>query len=130
MKSLLISILLFSSLISPRAEAYPLNSSIGHLYLGLGQNFNLRGNIRLGISSVEFGLLQGSGIGVVYVQRTESAFFYELGALFSDGGGVIGGGGMEWDTTSFFRFRTDITVKTTKSFETEGYVSIGGVFIL
>lgn len=126
---IVVTILLAGLLAATRASAYPLDSKIGHFYLGLGPNFNLRSNFRLGINSVELGVIQG-GIGMVYVQRTESAFFYQIGALFQDGGGPIGGGGMEWNTSSFFRFRTDITVKTSKSFETEGFVSIGGVFIL
>lgn len=122
-------VLFATSLAATRADAYPLDSTIGHLYFGLGPNFNLRSNFRLGINSIEFGLIQG-GIGMVYVQRTESAVFYQIGALFQDGGGPIGGGGMEWNTSSFFRLRTDITVKTSVKFETEGFVSIGGVFIL
>lgn len=121
---------LLAVLASTRADAYPLESSIGHFYFGLGPNFNLRGNMRLGISSVEFGLVQEAGIGIMYVQRTDTAFFYQIGAILSNGGALIGGGGMEWDTSSFFRLRTDITVKTTTNFETEGYVSVGGVFIL
>ncbi len=113
-----------------QSQAKPIESTIGHVYFGVGPNFNMRGNIRIGFSSVELGLVQGAGIGLMYVHRTATPFFYQVGALFSDGGGVIGGGGMEWDTFSFFRFRTDVTVKTNVSFETEGYVSIGGVFIL
>lgn len=130
MRLFVVAVILLSAFASTQAHAYPLNSKVGHFYLGLGPNFNLRSNIRLGVSNIEFGLIQEAGIGAVYVHRTESAFFYQLGAIFSNGGALIGGGGMEWDTSSFFRFRTDITVKTTPSFETEGYVSVGGVFIL
>jgi hypothetical protein len=81
--------------VSPRAKASPTNASIGHLYFGLGPNFNLRGNMRLGFQSIELGLIQEAGIGAMYVHRTESALFYQLGAIFSNGGAIIGGGGLE-----------------------------------
>jgi hypothetical protein len=123
-------ILVLTFLVGPRAMAYPMNSSFGHFYFGFGPNFNLRGNIRLGVNSLELGLIQEAGFGAMYVLRTDTAFFYQIGGILSNGGAIIGGGGMEWNTSSFFRFRTDITVKTTSSFETEGYVSVGGVFIL
>lgn len=130
MRFLIAITILFAALTVERAQAYPMNSKLGHFYFGLGPNFNMRGNMRLGINRVEFGLIQEAGLGAMYIHRTESAFFYQIGTIFSNGGALIGGGGMEWDTSSFFRFRTDITVKTTPSFETEGYVSVGGVFIL
>ena len=114
-----------------RLNAEPMQSRIGHLYWGLGPNFGLLGNIRLGFGSVEIGVLQGTGFGVVYIQRTSTPIFFLFGGLdTSGGGGIIGGGGMEWNTSSFFRFRTDITVSTDKAHQTQGFVSFGGVLVL
>jgi len=124
-------ILIVLSLVSLNLTAKPIDSYIGHLYWGLGPNFGLLGNVRLGFGPVEVGVLQNAGFGVVYVHRTESAIFYQLGIVSRTAGtGIIGGGGLEWDTSSFFRFRTDITVLTDSVFQTEGFVSVGGVFIL
>lgn len=131
MKLLVILILSFFMFSSNTVNAEPMQSRIGHLYWGLGPNFGLLGNIRLGFGSVEFGVLQGTGFGIMYVNRTQTPLFFQIGALTTDGGGgIIGGGGMEWNTASFFRWRTDITVSTDKAFQTQGFVSFGGVFIL
>jgi hypothetical protein len=125
---LIVSVLLLGN---GRAVAAPIQSRIGHLYWGLGPNFGLLGNVRLGFGSVELGLLQGTGIGVAWVQRTQSPAFFQIGVLQTTGGvGIIGGGGLEWNTSSFFRFRTDLTVSTDSAFQTESFVSLGGVFIL
>ncbi len=108
-----------------------LTSRFAHVYWALGSNFSPTGNFRLGLGNFEFGLIQGSNVGVVYVQRTASALFVQLGPVTTSGGyGLIGGGGLEWDTSSFFRLRTDVTVSTDSSNQTQGYVSFGGVFIL
>jgi hypothetical protein len=129
-KSLFI-ILCFIIFFSPFTKSEPMQSRIGHLYWGLGPNFGLLGNVRLGFGSVELGVLQGTGFGIMYVNRTQTPLFFQIGVLSTDGGGgVIGGGGMEWNTASFFRWRTDITVSTDKAFQTQGFVSFGGVFIL
>jgi hypothetical protein len=112
-------------------HAEPIQSRIGHFYWGLGPNFGLMGNIRLGFGSIELGVLQGTGLGVAYVHRTNSPLFLQIGLVSATGGaGLIGGGGLEWNTSSFFRFRTDITAKTDSTFRTEGFVSVGGVLIL
>lgn len=131
-RSLAVSLILcVLVLASGHAVAAPLQSRIGHLYWGLGPNFGLLGNVRLGFGSVELGLLQGTGIGVAWVQRTQSPAFFQMGVLQTSGGaGIIGGGGLEWNTTSVFRFRTDLTVSTDSAFQTESFVSLGGVFIL
>lgn len=131
MKSLLI-IFCFFIFSSSLVKAEPIQSRIGHLYWGLGPNFGLLGNVRLGFgNSVELGVLQGTGFGIVYVNRTQTPLFFQIGVLATaGGGGIIGGGGMEWNTASFFRWRTDITVSTDKAFQTQGFVSFGGVFIL
>ena len=120
----------FALLLSVQLHAKPIESKIGHLYWGVGPNLGLLGNIRLGFSSIELGLLQGTGYGVVWVHRTATPLFFEIGGLVSSGAGIIGGGGMEWDTFSFIRLRTDITVSTDSHYQTQGFVSIGGVFIL
>lgn len=131
MKLLVILILSFFIFSLNSVNAEPMQSRIGHLYWGLGPNFGLLGNARLGFGSVELGVLQNTGFGIVYVNRTQTPLFFQIGALTTDGGGgIIGGGGMEWNTTSFFRWRTDITVSTDKAFQTQGFVSFGGVFIL
>lgn len=112
-------------------NAEPIDSRIGHLYWGLGPNFGLLGNVRVGLGSVEIGVLQGAGFGIAYVHRTTSPLFVQLGILGTSGGtGILGGGGLEWNTSSFFRFRTDITVSTDKAYQTQAFVSVGGVFIL
>lgn len=130
MKSLM-AIFSFIALTSVSIKAEPLQSRIGHLYWGLGPNFGLLGNVRLGFGSIEIGVLQGTGFGIMYVNRTASPLFVQIGALSTDGGGgIIGGGGLEWNNSSFFRWRTDITVSTDKAFQTQGFVSVGGVFIL
>jgi hypothetical protein len=114
-----------------KANAEAIQSRIGHLYWGLGPNFGLLGNVRLGFSSVEIGVLQNTGFGIAYVHRTPTPLFVQIGVLSTDGGGgIIGGGGMEWNTSSWFRWRTDITVSTDKAYQTQGFVSFGGVFIL
>lgn len=124
-------ILIFVLLTSLASNATPIQSTLGHFYWGLGQNLGMLGNIRLGAGNIEFGLLQGSGIGVVVVNRTASRLFYQIGPIQTSAGfGMIGGGGLEWETASFFRFRTDVTVCTDKDFQTQSYVSVGGVFIL
>ncbi len=113
------------------AQAEPLQSHIGHLYWGLGPNFGLLGNVRIGVGSVELGVLQGTGFGAVYVQRTSTPIFIQIGALSTNGGGgIIGGGGMEWNTSSRFRWRTDVTVTSDQAYQTQGFVSFGGVLIL
>lgn len=128
---LFILILSFLFLSVKNVNAEPIDSRIGHLYWGLGPNFGLLGNIRLGFGNVEVGVLQGTGFGVAYVHRTMTPLFVQIGALSTDGGGgIIGGGGMEWNTSSFFRLRTDITVSTDKAYETQAFVSVGGVLIL
>lgn len=116
---------------SVKTQAEPLQSRIGHLYWGLGPNFGLLGNLRLGFSAVELGLVQGTGFGLMWVHRTPSPLFFQVGILTtSAGAGLIGGGGMEWNTSSYFRFRTDITVSTDSAFQTQSFVSLGGVFNL
>lgn len=128
MVSLVVGVLLFGG---SQTKAAPIQSRIGHLYWGLGPNFGLLGNVRLGFGSVELGLLQGTGIGVAWVQRTQSPAFFQVGVLQTNGGaGIIGGGGLEWNTSSVFRFRTDLTVSTDSAFQTQSFVSLGGVFIL
>ncbi|MGE0634726.1 MAG: hypothetical protein AB7O96_20100 [Pseudobdellovibrionaceae bacterium] len=113
------------------AKAEPMQSSIGHLYWGVGPNFGLLGNVRIGFSSLELGILQNMGFGIAGIYRTSSPVFFQLGLVAVTGGaGVMGGGGMEWNTSSFFRWRTDITVSTDHAFKTESFVSFGGVFIL
>lgn len=127
------SILVFiSSLLCCHSlHAEPIQSRIGHFYWALGPNFSPLGNVRLGFGNIELGVLQGTGLGVVYVHRTSSPLFLQIGPVSTNGGvGLIGGGGLEWNTFSFFRFRTDITAKTDGTFRTEGFVSIGGVLIL
>lgn len=116
--------------ISP-AHAEPLQSKIGHLYWALGPNFGLLGNVRLGFSSVEIGVLQSTGYGAVWVNRTSTPLFIQMGVLATaSGGGIIGGGGLEWNTSSYFRWRTDITASVDKGYQTQGFVAFGGVFIL
>lgn len=128
---LLILILSFLFLNINKSHAEPIDSRIGHLYWGLGPNFGLLGNIRFGFGNVEVGVLQGTGFGVAYVHRTMTPLFVQLGVLSTGGGGgIIGGGGMEWNTASFFRLRTDITVSTDKAYQTQAFVSFGGVLIL
>lgn len=127
----LIIIPIFLLLSFHNSAAEPIQSSVGHVYWGLGPNFGLLGNVRLGFGSVEFGILQNAGFGVAYIYRTMSPLFFQIGAVgTSGGGGIVGGGGMEWNTSSWFRWRSDITVTTDKAYQTEGYVSFGGVFIL
>ncbi len=112
-------------------HADPIQSRIGHFYWGVGPNFSLLGNVRLGFGNIELGVLQGTGLGVAYVHRTNTPLFLQIGLVSATGGaGLIGGGGLEWNTFSFFRFRTDVTAKTDGTFRTEGFVSVGGVFIL
>jgi len=111
--------------------AEPLQSRIGHLYWGVGPNLSPLGNIRLGFGSLELGLIQGTGAGLMWVQRTASPIFFQLGVLSTSGGvGLIGGGGLEWNNSSYFRWRTDITVLTDQAYQTQSFVSFGGVFIL
>lgn len=130
MKYLVIILFLFFPIFQ-KANAEPIQSSIGHLYWGLGPNFGLLGNVRFGFSSVEIGVLQNTGFGIAYVHRTSTPLFVQIGVLSTDGGGgIIGGGGMEWNTSSWFRWRTDITVSTDKAYQTQGFLSFGGVFIL
>ncbi|MBL7545984.1 MAG: hypothetical protein JNL11_19350 [Bdellovibrionaceae bacterium] len=118
-------------LIFHKVNAEPIQSNVGHLYWGLGPNFGLLGNVRVGFSNVEIGVIQNTGFGIAYVRRTSTPLFVQIGAVStSAGGGIIGGGGMEWNTSSWFRWRTDITVSTDKGYQTEGFVSFGGVFIL
>lgn len=125
---IILSLLFFSS---KNVKAEQISSRIGHLYWGLGPNFGLLGNIRLGFGNIEIGVLQGTGFGVAYVHRTSTPLFMQIGVLgTSGGGGIIGGGGMEWNTSSFFRWRTDITVSTDKAYQTQAFVSVGGVLIL
>lgn len=108
-----------------------MDSRFTHIYWGLGSNFSPLGNLRVGIGPVEVGIVQGTGVGAVYVHRTPGPLFLQLGVLStSGGGGIIGGGGLEWKASSFFRFRTDITVSTDISYQTQGYVSVGGVLVL
>ncbi len=114
-----------------KVQSEPMQSTIGHLYWGLGPNFGLTGNVRLGFGSLEIGLLQNTGIGAVYIHRTSTPVFFQIGMVSTNGGGgIIGGGGMEWNTSSYFRWRTDITVTTDRSYQTDGFVSVGGVLIL
>jgi len=125
-----IFLVLLTWLLCNSSWAYPIQDHLGHFYFGLGQNFNLQGNIRLGYKDFEFGLIQNTGYGFMLLQRTSTPFFIQAGALFSNGGGVLAGGGMEWDNSSWFRFRADVTVGTTINYETQSVVSAGGVFIL
>lgn len=118
-------------LVCGTVQAEPIQSRIGHLYWGLGPNFSPMGNFRLGVGPVELGLVQGSGMGLMWVQRTPSSVFFQVGLVGTTGGtGFIGGGGLEWNNSSFFRFRTDITVTTDSAYQTQSFVSLGGVFIL
>jgi hypothetical protein len=124
-------LLLTLALFSKSAFANPINSKVCHIYWGLGQNLSPMGNLRVGFSEVEFGLLQGSGIGIVYAHRTSSPFFYEIGPVAAGSGvALLGGGGAEWDVFSNFRLRTDVTVSTDAKYQTSSYVSLGGVLIL
>ena len=112
------------------AHAEPMNSRIGHLYWGLGANFGLLGNVRLGRGPVEFGIVQGA-FGIMGVHRTSSPLFLQLGVFGANGGtGIMGGGGMEWNTSSWFRFRGDVTVGFDQAYQTQSTVSLGGVLIL
>lgn len=127
---LFLLIVLIMASASP-SQAEPLQSRIGHLYWALGPNFGLLGNLRFGFSNVEIGILQGAGYGAVWVNRTSTPLFIQLGALAtSAGGGIIGGGGMEWNTSSFFRWRTDITACVDQGSQTQANVTFGGVLIL
>lgn len=112
-------------------RAEKMNSRFGHVYWGLGPNLSLLGNLRVGFSDFELGLIQGTGAGVMWVQRTASPVFLQLGVAGTNGGtGLIGGGGFEWNTSSYFRLRTDITVSTDSALQTQSFVSVGGVFVL
>lgn len=112
-------------------QAEQLQSRLGHLYWAVGPNFGLLGNIRLGFGSFEVGVLQGTGFGTAWITRTSSPIFFEIGALTTTGGaGIIGGGGLEWNTSSFFRWRTDITVSADSGYQTQSFVAFGGVLIL
>lgn len=88
------------------------------------------GNLRLGVGPVEVGLLQTTGFGAVYVQRSNTPLFIQLGLVTGSATGIIGGGGLEWNTSSWFRFRTDLTVSTDSQSNTKSSVTFGGVFIL
>lgn len=128
-RRLLFALALFLAPLTGHAE--PMNSRFGHFYWGLGPNFSLLGNLRLGFNAVELGLIQGTGAGVMWVQRTSSPLFLQLGVIGTSGGaGIIGGGGLEWNTSSYFRLRTDITVSTDSALQTQSFVSVGGVFVL
>ena len=123
-------LILWISLLSWPVFAAPMDSRWFHLYWGFGPNLTPTGNFRVGLGSVELGLIQGSGLGAVWVQRSESLGFFQLGATFQDGPALLAGGGLEWRLGSYFRLRTDVSVTTDTDFETQGFVSLGGVLVL
>lgn len=128
MKMLMGAIFLLVSRIS---HAEPIQSNSGHLYVAVGPNFSLMGNIRLGFGEVlELGVIQNSGLGVMFLKRTSSPLFLQAGALVSNGGGVSLGGGLESSVSSRFRVRSDITVNASTRYEVGAVVTIGGVIIL
>lgn len=102
MKTLSLFILLVVVFGSSPTRAEPMDSRFTHIYWGLGSNFSPLGNLRVGIGPVEVGIVQGTGVGAVYVHRTPGPLFLQLGVLStSGGGGIIGGGGLEWKASSF-----------------------------
>lgn len=51
-----------------------MSSRIGHLYWGLGPNFGMMGNVRLGFGRVEIGVLQGTGFGLACINTMNRIF--------------------------------------------------------
>jgi hypothetical protein len=121
---------LVASLLSMPALAAPMDSRWFHFYWGAGPNLTPGANIRLGLGPLEFGLVQGSGFGTVWVQRSDSLAFFQVGAVFPDDPALLAGGGLEWRLGSYFRLRADVSVTTNLNSETMSFVSVGGVLVL
>lgn len=111
-------------------NAYPLAPGQHHIHYAFTMNFNPLGNVRYGIGDTEFGLIQSDNIGVMFLKRTQRAVFMQIGAGINNGGALIVGGGLEGDTSSWFRFRTDITVALDAYYHINTVVTAGGVFLL
>jgi hypothetical protein len=132
MKQIALSLFLIASLgfVSDRAVAAPMDSRWFHLYWGVGPNLSPFGNFRVGLDSIELGLIQGAGLGAVLVARSEASPFFQIGVVFENGASVLAGGGFEWRLNSYFRLRSDVSVRTDQDFQTQAFVSIGGVLVL
>lgn len=92
---------------------------------------NSGGDIRLGSGIFEMGLIQGQQVGFLFVNRTPGALFLNGGFGLNQGGALITGGGLETNTSNWFRFKADINLYLEpKNNNTQLGVSVGGVFIL
>jgi hypothetical protein len=95
-------------------------------YWGLGPNFSPIGNLRIGYHAAEFGVINSTGLGAVYVARSTSPIFAELGALMTYRGlGLLAGVGAAWELFSFMDLRMESSVSTDTGAVTGSNASIG-----
>lgn len=123
-------LILMLSLFGMKVEAAKLAAGAHHIHYALTMNFNPLGNFRYGIGDVEFGLIQAENFGVMFLERTPSPIFMQIGLGTSEGGALIVGGGLEESSGNWFRWRSDVTVSVDKNVQTNLVVTLGGIFLL
>jgi hypothetical protein len=125
-RALLILIVTCASLSFSSARATTAPEHQWSVFWGLGPNFSPLGNLRLGYKAWEFGLIDSSGLGAMYVVRSSTPLFAECGAAITGYGlGVIGGVGAAWQVSSNFDVRIETAIFTDVDFVTGASSSVG-----